>query len=80
MRFLLHHPEHPEQEAAPFAVPRIYVSEPVRWEYKQLARDMEGEGLLEEEALDALGADGWELAAAVSRGQRVTYIFKRVAN
>lgn len=80
MSFLLHPPQRPEQEPAPVAVPRIYVSEPVRWEYKQVGRDLEGEGLLDEAGLNELGKVGWELAAAVSHAQKVTYIFKRSAN
>ena len=80
MSFLLHPPQRPEQEEAPVTLPRIYVSEPLHWEYKQVAREVEREGLLDEAGLDALGAKGWELAAAVSEAQRITYIFKRVAD
>lgn len=60
--------------------PSVYVMEAVAWEYNQLSRDLEEEGLPDEEALNRLGAEGWELATVVTHGGRATYIFKRLAN
>ena len=77
MSSLLYPPQRPEREPAPFTVPRIYISEPMHWEYRQLARDLQEEGELDDAALNELGADGWELAAAVPHAQKMTYIFKR---
>jgi hypothetical protein len=48
-----------------------------RWEYKELARDAESGELPTEAELNALGADGWELAGTVRAGQRVHFYFKR---
>ncbi|NLF63937.1 MAG: hypothetical protein GX579_04980 [Chloroflexi bacterium] len=69
-----HLPELPVQPATPV----IYVAEPVLWEYKQLARDLEREELLDEAELNRLGEEGWELAAALAHGEQATYIFKRI--
>jgi hypothetical protein len=80
MTYQLHEPPIPEQPDQPAAIPMIYVTEPARWAYKQLQRDLDAEGLLDEEALNGLGEEGWELAAALAHGSQVTYIFKRVAD
>jgi hypothetical protein len=47
-----------------------------RWEYKEVVREVAG-GLPSEAELDALGAEGWELAGVVPAGQRVHFYFKR---
>jgi hypothetical protein len=57
--------------------PTVYV-EPT-WEYKHVVRTLKADGPLREAELNALGVDGWELAAAfVERGQLHVY-FKRLA-
>lgn len=48
-----------------------------RWEYQDLARDLDTEGLPSEAELNALGAKHWELAGIVREGQRVHFYFKR---
>jgi hypothetical protein len=48
-----------------------------RWEYKQLVRDGDSAELPTEAELNALGADGWELAGIAEQGQRVHFYFKR---
>lgn len=48
-----------------------------RWEYKELVRDVGGDGLPSEAELNALGSQHWELAGVVSEGQRVHFYFKR---
>jgi hypothetical protein len=37
-----------------------------RWEYKTVVRDLESEALPTGGDLDALGADGWELAGPLA--------------
>lgn len=75
----MHAPGRPEQQPQPAYAPMVYVSEPVVWEYKVVARDLSVEGRLEEPALNELGAEGWELAAVVVHEGRMDYVFKRVA-
>ena len=48
-----------------------------RWEYKEVIRDLETEGLPNEAELNALGAEHWELAGVASEGGRVHFYFKR---
>jgi hypothetical protein len=58
--------------------PTVYV-EPT-WEYKHLVRALKTDGPLEEDELNTLGAEGWELAGAfVERGQLHVYL-KRLAH
>lgn len=72
------HPFTPQEPQEDVPTPSVYVREAAAWEYKQVERDLEGEGLPDEEALNRLGAEGWELAAVVTHGGTATYIFKRL--
>jgi hypothetical protein len=47
-----------------------------RWEYKEVVREA-STGLLSEAELNALGADGWELAGVVPAAGQVHFYFKR---
>jgi hypothetical protein len=47
------------------------------WEYKELARDLESEGLPSEAELNALGTEHWELAGVVRNRRQVHFYFKR---
>jgi hypothetical protein len=47
------------------------------WEYKQLSRDPQTEGLPSEAELNALGREHWELTGVVREGERVHFYFKR---
>ena len=48
-----------------------------RWEYKEVVRDLQTQGLLTEPELNALGAEHWELAGVASEKNRVHFYFKR---
>lgn len=73
-------PQRPDEQPQEVPTPRVYVTEAVAWEYRQLSHDLEEEGAPDEEALNRLGAEGWELAAVVTHGGRMNYIFKRLVN
>jgi hypothetical protein len=68
-------PRPPEPRGQPIAPPWVPV-EP-RWEYKDVVRDLDVDGLLTEAELNALGADHWELSGVVGEGTRVHFYFKR---
>ena len=57
-------------------VPMVYVREKLRWEYQRLDRV---EAPTAEE-LNALGAEGWELAAVLRMDSRAYFYFKRSAD
>jgi len=59
--------------------PRVeppFVAVEPRWEYREVVRDVSA-GLLSEAELNALGADGWELAGVVPAAVQVYFYFKR---
>ncbi len=59
--------------------PMVFVREEARWEYKHLARNLAEEPAPTEADLNALGAEGWELAGVFSDSLRVHCYFKRPA-
>lgn len=46
------------------------------WEYKCVSRNLQNEP--NEDAFNALGADGWELAGIFTSGRTVYFIFKHL--
>lgn len=61
---------------APVQPPMVYVSP--EWEYRRLERALGAEALPTEEELNALGAEGWELATVITAGDRAWFYFKRL--
>lgn len=55
--------------------PVVYV-EPT-WEYKHLVRDLAKAPAPDEAELNALGAEGWELAGTFARRTEAHFYFKR---
>ena len=56
--------------------PMVYVRDKTVWQYKVLSRDL-AQGSNEEE-LNTLGKDGWELAAVVPHVGVAHFYFKRM--
>lgn len=67
-------PGDPGPRAAP-QPPMVYVAP--AWEYKHVERPLGAEAPLREDELNALGAEGWELAAVVPAATTVHFYFKR---
>ena len=65
-------PREPQQE--PIRPPMIYVEKRLKWEYKQIVRNLEKEKPLEEEELNKLGEEGWEMTGVVQQPP-VTYFY-----
>jgi hypothetical protein len=66
------------QPHQPVQSPMIYISERPSWEYKRLVRDLTKGQPPSVKQLTALGRQGWELVAAVSRETQVYFYFKRL--
>ena len=62
-----------------FQPPIVYVSEPTKWEYKKVTRNLDEEEALTENELNELGKAGWELAGVISESGRAYFYFKKVA-
>ena len=67
-------PETPSSHAP--ITPMVYVRDKTVWQYKVLSRDL-AQGPNEEE-LNTLGKDGWELAAVVPHVGVAHFYFKRM--
>jgi hypothetical protein len=59
--------------------PIVDVQEQLRWEYKQLVRNVAEAHAPTEEELNTLGAEGWELAGIFTDSPIVYMYFKRSA-
>ena len=66
-------PKSPESVRAPM----VYVRKPLKWEYKQIVRDLETDKLLDEAEMNALGEEGWELSAIAQQPPLTYYYLKR---
>lgn len=74
-------PEIPEplrQAPTPFRVEPPMVFVPPTWEYKHLVHRVTDEAPIGEQELNALGRDGWELAAVYTGPGSVNFYFKRL--
>lgn len=60
--------------------PMIYVKENLKWEYKQVIRNLETEDPLGTSELNALGVGGWELAGVISLAPNLYFYFKRTVD
>jgi len=75
MNHMLIPPREPQQN--PIRPPMVYVEKPVKWEYKQIVRDLEKEKLLDEAELNELGKEGWELSGTAQQPPLAYFYFKR---
>ena len=69
-------PREPGQHE-PIRPPMIYIEKKLKWEYKQIVRDLEHEKLLDETELKELGEEGWELTGIAQQPPQAYFYFKR---
>jgi hypothetical protein len=50
----------------------------LKWEYKQLTRNLKKEKPLDETELNALGAEGWEMSGVTQHPPTIYFYFKRL--
>ena len=70
-------PPHEPGPSDPVRPPMIYVKDPLKWEYKLVVRNLESEQPLDENELNALGEEGWELTGIAQHPPVTHYYFKR---
>lgn len=61
----------------PVRPPMIYIEKRLRWEYKQIIRNLESEKPLDEAELNTLGEDGWEMTGVAQQTPVIYFYFKR---
>ena len=71
-----HEPKQPELVHPPM----IYVKESLKWEYKQITRNLKKEGPLSEAELNVLGEEGWEMSGVAQQPPVTYYYFKRLVD
>ena len=76
MQHALIPPREPQQHE-PIRPPMIYIEKKLKWEYKQIIRDLENEQPLDEAELNALGEEGWELTGMAQHPPQTYFYFKR---
>ena len=70
-------PPREPQQREPIRPPMIYVERRLKWEYKQIVRNLKGEQPLDEAEMNALGADGWEMSGVAQHRPMTYFYFKR---
>jgi hypothetical protein len=75
MQHALIPPREPQQESV--RPPMIYIEKSLKWEYKQIVRDLEKESLPDEAELNTRGEEGWELAGVAQQPPLAYFYFKR---
>ena len=75
MQHALIPPRDPQNQ--PVRPPMVYVEKPLKWEYKQIIRDLENEKPLDEAELNTLGEQAWELSGITQQPPLTYYYFKR---
>ena len=58
--------------------PMVYVKENVIWQYKLLVRNLSTERAPNEDELNNVGKDGWELTGIVANHPLVYFYFKKL--
>lgn len=76
MNRMLIPPREPQQQ--PVRPPMVYVEKQLKWEYKQIVRDLEKEKPLDEAELNQLGEEGWELSGVAQQAPLAYFYFKRL--
>ena len=70
-------PNHPDEGPVLPPTPMVYESVEYHWEYKHLQRNLDEQALLEEERLNELGQESWELVTVLKHNNTAHYYFKR---
>ena len=70
-------PPHDPKQSEPIRPPMVYIEKSLKWEYKQIVRDLEKEKPLDEAELNTLGEEGWEMSGVTQQPPLTYYYFKR---
>ncbi len=58
--------------------PMIYIEKQLKWEYKQIVRNLKKENPPDEAELNALGEAGWEMSGVAQQPPLAYFYFKRL--
>jgi hypothetical protein len=66
------------KQSEPIRPPMVYVEKRLKWEYKQVVGDLKKESPPNEEELNKLGEEGWEMSGVAQQPPLAYYYFKRL--
>lgn len=69
-------PYEPKQQS--IRAPMVYVEKKLKWEYKQIVRNLKKEKPLDEAELNELGTEGWEMSGVTQYPPTIYFYFKRL--
>jgi hypothetical protein len=58
--------------------PMVYVRQRIQWEYKVLIKELGSDPALDEDELNTLGKQGWELGGVFVDAGALNIVFKRL--
>ena len=67
----------PYEPKNPVRPPMVYVEKKLKWEYKQIVRNLKKEKPLDETELNTLGEEGWEMSGVAQHSNSIYFYFKR---
>jgi hypothetical protein len=70
-------PPREPQEHEPVQPPMVYLEKQLKWEYKQIVRNLESEKPPDEAELNTLGKEGWELTGMIQQAPAAYFYFNR---
>jgi len=71
-------PPYEPKQREPVRPPMIYIEKKLKWEYKQISRNLKKEKTLDEAELNALGEAGWEMSGVAQHPPFAYFYFKRL--
>ena len=77
MNHMIIPPFEPKQ-SEPARPSMVYVKKSLKWEYKQIVRNLDEESPPDETELNMLGEDGWEMSGVAQQPPLAYFYFKRL--
>ena len=71
-------PPYEPKQSEPIHLPMIYVEKRLKWEYKQIVRNLKKESPPDEEELNKLGEEGWEMSGVAQQPPLAYFYFKHL--
>jgi hypothetical protein len=71
-------PPYEPRNREPVRPPMVYVEKKLKWEYKQIVRNLKKEKPLDDAELNALGVEGWEMTGVAQHASNIYFYFKRM--
>ena len=66
------------KQSEPVRPSMVYVKKSLKWEYKQIVRNLNEERAPDESELNTLGEEGWEMSGVAQQPPLVYFYFKRL--